>query len=93
MHITVECGADRHGMRSPRRFSLDGRDVDVAEVLDRWNGFDHIYFKVRGDDSNLYILRLDESRDSWELTMFESPEATGAGRPSDLRKSLRRDGF
>jgi hypothetical protein len=58
-----------------KRFRLDGRRVEVIENLDRWFGPDYAYFKVRGSDGNLYILRLDEARDAWELTMFQSPDA------------------
>ena len=31
------------------------------------------YFKLMGDDGNLYILRLDEGRSEWELILFQSP--------------------
>jgi len=51
-----------------------GGDTLVAEVLDRWTGADHCYFKVRGEDGNLYILRRDEAGRQWELTMFKTPQ-------------------
>lgn len=44
----------------PRRFRLDGRDVEIIETVDRWHGPDYRYFKVKGDDGNLYILRLED---------------------------------
>jgi hypothetical protein len=44
----------------------------VAEVLDRWLDPEHRYFKVRGDDDSLYILRHDMGTLQWELTLFES---------------------
>ena len=40
-----------------------------------WSHFCYRYFKVKGDDGNLYILRLDEGRAEWELTMFRTPQA------------------
>jgi len=72
MHITVERSPDERGDWLPRRLFLDGREVAVAEVVDRWSGRDHAYFKLKGDDGNVYIVRLDESRGDWELTMFET---------------------
>jgi hypothetical protein len=65
-----------------KRFRLDGRYIEVIENLDRWFGRDYAYFKVGGDDGNLYILRLDEARDTWELTMFQrGPAQSPAGAP------------
>ncbi len=42
--------------------------ADHLAVLDRWLAPDHRYFKVRGDDGGVYILRHDAERDVWELT-------------------------
>jgi hypothetical protein len=38
------------------------REVEIAEHVDQWYGPDYCYFKVKGNDSNLYILRFDEGR-------------------------------
>ncbi len=69
--LRVECYAGYRADERPTRFSLSGRTVNVAEVLDRWMGVDHRYFKVRGDDGDLYILRQDTEAGSWELVLFE----------------------
>jgi hypothetical protein len=66
--ITVECYAGYRGEETPRRFRLGERSVDVREVLDQWLAPDHRYFKVRGDDGEVYILRHDTGVDRWELT-------------------------
>jgi hypothetical protein len=58
-----------------RRIRLDERAIEVAEVLDPWFGSDYRYCKIRGDDGALYILRLDEKRFAWSLTLFTSPKA------------------
>lgn len=50
----------------------DGKSLAVEEVLDRWFGPEHRYFKVRASDGDLYILRHDEAGDSWELAFFTS---------------------
>jgi hypothetical protein len=73
MQVQVE--SDARGSGEPRRFGLDGRSVQVIENVDRWFGPDYCYFKIKGDDGNLYILRLDEARDEWELIFFQSPLA------------------
>lgn len=75
MHITVESQAGHRGLPLPRRFQLDGRSIDVVEIVDQWPGRDHVYFKVKGADDNVYILRLDETDATWEMTMFQTPQA------------------
>lgn len=69
--ISVECYAGYRADERPCRFRLSDRWIEVAEVLDRWIGIDHRYFKVRGDDGDLYILRQDSLTDRWELIMFQ----------------------
>jgi len=71
MRLHVECYAGYRGEETPRRFTLGERPIDVAEVLDRWLARDHRYFKVRGDDGSVYILRHDVESLEWELTLFE----------------------
>jgi hypothetical protein len=75
MRVHVERDAGDVDVQKLKRFRFDGRRIEVIENLDRWFGADYVYFKVRGDDGNLYILRLDEACDAWELTMFQSPPA------------------
>lgn len=55
----------------PSRLYFDERCVEVAENIDRWWGSDYCYFKVRGDDGNLYILRVDDNRNEWDMTLFQ----------------------
>lgn len=77
MRIRVETCAGYGGVEMPRRFFFDGRGVEVAENLDQWPGEGYRYFKVKGDDGNLYILRLDENHAEWDLMLFRSPRAEG----------------
>jgi hypothetical protein len=86
LQVKVESEAGPFG-DSPKRFHLDGRQVEIAENIDRWHGAGYCYFKVKGDDGNLYILRLDEGRGEWELTMFQSPQAEAFATQSHPRKS------
>jgi hypothetical protein len=50
-----------------------------VEVLDAWLAPDHGYFKLKGEDGDTYIVRHDERRGLWELTMF-SAERKDASR-------------
>ncbi len=74
MRIQVEQHFTDRGM--PRRLLFDGHRVDVLETLDQWCGPDYRYIKVRGPDG-LYILRFDETRAKWHLTMFKRARAEG----------------
>ncbi len=74
MRVEVETGKAQ-GMPMPRRISFDSRAIEVAEFLDQWFGADYRYYKIRGDDGALYILRLDETQSAWSLTVFTSPKA------------------
>jgi hypothetical protein len=73
MQVQVERCADHLGVERPVRFRFDTREVEIVQNIDQWYGPDYCYFKIKGDDGNLYILRFDEARAEWELTMFQSP--------------------
>jgi hypothetical protein len=68
--LQVQCYAGRNTDERPVRFQLKDRDFIVEEVLDQWYGPDDLFFKVRADDGNLYILRHNLPRDSWSLESF-----------------------
>lgn len=70
--IRVQCYAGYRGEEAPVRFYLGERLVEVKEVLDRWLDPSHRYFKVKGDDGGIYILRHDTQAAVWELTFFDS---------------------
>jgi hypothetical protein len=72
MDIKVECYAGYRGEETPKRFYLGKRCVEVTEVLDRWLAPAHRYFKLRGNDGGIYILRHSTEEDSWEMTQFDS---------------------
>ncbi len=71
MDVKVDCYAGYRGEETPRRFEVGGRRVEVVDVIDRWFGLDHRYYKVRGDDGVIYLLRVDDTEDRWELQMLE----------------------
>ncbi|NQU16207.1 MAG: hypothetical protein HQ561_18780 [Desulfobacteraceae bacterium] len=53
----------------PLCFVLEGRRVDVEEILDRWYGEDHDFFKVLalGLDGCVYQLKWHRGLDTWFL--------------------------
>ena len=79
--ITVECYAGYRAEQTPRTLVLGDRRVEVAEVLDQWLAPDHRYFKLRGHDGDVYLVRHDVSAGAWELTMFQRGHGAGHGRP------------
>ncbi|MCC6947406.1 MAG: hypothetical protein IT539_06500 [Bradyrhizobiaceae bacterium] len=88
MRISVKtqpAGQDAEQLHSLR---LDGRQVEIAETADQWAGADYRYFKVRDADGNIYIVRHDEPRNEWELTMFERAHAPADASERDLHRLL-----
>lgn len=81
MQVQVESCADHLGVERPVRLRFDAREVEIVENVDRWYGSDYCYFKIKGHDGNLYILRFDEGRAEWELTMFQRPAGPTAAKP------------
>ncbi len=75
--VRVECYGGYKGEETPRRFYFGERKIEVTEVLDRWLDPDHRYFKVRGGDGVVYILRHDTRTLVWELTMLDKTGAIG----------------
>jgi hypothetical protein len=72
--LRVDCYSGHRGEETPRRFYLGERRIEVVEVIDRWYGPDHRYFKVRGDDGTEYILRHDHESQRWELILLRREE-------------------
>ena len=70
MRIRVECHAGYRGEERPIRFFLKQRCIEILDIIDQWYGPDYRYFKVRGDDGSVYILRQVQDNEDWELTMF-----------------------
>lgn len=79
MKVQVDCYAGYRGEETPRRIRLGGGAIDIMEVIDRWLAPDHRYFKVRGSDDGIYILRHDIESWGWELVLYSS-DRTGALR-------------
>ena len=70
MTLRVECYAGRKADERPTRFQMGDHAYVVEEILDQWYGPDDVFYKVRADDGNLYILRHDAAADEWRLESF-----------------------
>jgi hypothetical protein len=70
--VRVECYAGHRGEQTPRTLILGDRRIDVAEVIAAWLALEYRYFKLRGADGNIYLVRHDERSNTWELTMFRA---------------------
>jgi hypothetical protein len=56
----------------PLSFVLDQNRLEVTDVIDRWYGEEHDYFKVLADDGNVYLLGWQRKMDHWLLVkVFE----------------------
>jgi hypothetical protein len=77
--IRVETYSGFKADERPLAFRLGERRITVREVLDRWHGEDHAYFKLTGEDGTVYILRQDRSSDIWELIPAEGGVPTLPG--------------
>ena len=79
--VRVECYAGARGEETPRCLYLGPRRIRVEAVLDQWLAPEHRYFRLRGDDGGIYLLRQDTIEDRWEMTLYDS------GRRDDTRLS------
>jgi hypothetical protein len=80
MRIDVEHYVGHGGVPMPGVLHFGVRSIRVIETLDQWYGSDHRYVKVRGHDGALYIVKFDEVRADWELTLFERRTCNDAPR-------------
>jgi hypothetical protein len=68
--IRVECYSGYKSDERPLRFTLGERVFEIVEIDDRWYSPDAIYFRVKADDGNIYLLRHDEIQNRWSLEAF-----------------------
>jgi len=70
MTVEVEAYSGFKADERPLRFRLGGRWLTVEEVLDRWYDPQAVYFRIRADGGDLYILRHSEPGDDWTLQAY-----------------------
>lgn len=54
----------------PRRFTWEGKWLEVAEVLARWRSPAHLGFKVKDLEGKVFLLLLDLSKERWEVQVY-----------------------
>jgi hypothetical protein len=76
--IEVEAYSGFKANERPRTLRVAGRSIGVEEVIERWRGERHDYFKIKGDDGQRYTSvttggRTDGS--SWVMRAWEHERA------------------
>jgi hypothetical protein len=81
MKVEVVCYSGYKGDERPVRFRLGGQDYFVEELLDQWYGPQDVFFKVRANDGNVYILRRRSSVPEGEWFRRASLRPVPLGQP------------
>jgi hypothetical protein len=69
MKIQVECRSGYKLHEQPIKFTIGERILFVETIEDQWYGPDALYFRVRADDQNTYVLAYCEADDAWTLAL------------------------
>ena len=77
LRLRVRTYAGYKANERPISFTFGEKACDVVEIVDRWYGLDHAYFKLHASDGNLYVLRHHLEDDEWEMVMMEAGAAPG----------------
>ena len=75
MKIQVECYSGQKADERPIKFWLGEVVLFVESVEDQWRGPDDLYFRVRADDGNTYVLGRNQKKDAWTLESFRSQDS------------------
>ena len=67
MQLIVESYSGYKADERPIKFWLGKRPFFVESVEDQWRGMDAMFFRIRADDDNTYVLKYVESADVWTL--------------------------
>jgi hypothetical protein len=69
--IKVETYSGYTADERPVSFIIREKNFTVEEIMDRWYGEEHDYFKLKADDAYTYIIRYDRTTHEWELVKME----------------------
>ena len=70
--VRVECYSGYKAEERPARIVFEAQSIEIAEVEDRWYSPGAIYFRVRTEDGDYFVLRHDEPQDVWSVDAFRS---------------------
>jgi hypothetical protein len=65
--LQVESDSGYKANERPTLFCLKDRRVGLVDIIDRWYGTDHDFFKVLADDGRVYVLKWQRFTDEWFL--------------------------
>ncbi len=65
--IKVESYSGYKANERPISFFFGGQKLSIVDIIDRWYGMEHDYFKVIADDGRVYLLRWQRLSDYWSL--------------------------
>lgn len=75
--ISVQCYEGMSANESPRSFQWEGKDHEIARILDRWYATDrdntdvNNYFRVLCKDGSVHLLRYNRLFDQWAIVLPE----------------------
>lgn len=65
----VECYAGSRAEEYPLKIYLSGSKIKICKIIDRWLTPEDRCFKVLGEDSKVYLLKYNESKDLWRILL------------------------
>jgi hypothetical protein len=80
MKIRVEGYSGHKSDQRPIKFWLGDVILFVESIEDQWYGPDAMYFRVRADDGNTYVLGCDGTGE-WTLESFRQQNSPGQSDP------------
>ena len=90
--IEVQCYSGYKHNERPVRFTCRGSAVHITEIIDQWHEGHAAsslppldYYKVRGDDGGVHIIRYNHLFDKWALLVSH---ATSGKKSSTPKKKL-----
>ena len=81
MKLQVECYSGHKADQRPVKFWLGDAVLFVESVEHQWYGPTAVYFRVRADDGNTYVLGHNEATDEWTLESFRAERSPGQFDP------------
>jgi hypothetical protein len=80
MKIVVACHSGYKANDRPIKFWVDERVLFVESIEDHWYGPNALYFRVRADDGNTYVIAHNEATDDWTIESSRSNHLFSAQR-------------
>ncbi|MFQ5866568.1 MAG: hypothetical protein ACE5IT_01065 [bacterium] len=68
--LKVKCYSGYRINERPISFTINNREFLIKEILDQWYSPGCLYFKVRDENNQTYILKYDQNQDLWKLEFF-----------------------